>query len=75
MSITFAYKGYIGKVEIDPEDNIFYGSVINTRDIITFTAETVPEIYQAFHDSVEEYLAWAAEDNFLPEIRISNKHI
>ena len=30
------YKGYIGKIEYDPEAKILHGDVINTRDVITF---------------------------------------
>ena len=32
------YKGYIGKVEYDDENDIFTGSVINVRTVITFLA-------------------------------------
>ena len=56
------YKGYIGQVEYDDENHVFSGSVINTRDVITFQGETVRELENAFHDSVDVYLAWCRED-------------
>ena len=35
------YKGYIGKIEYDPEAKILHGDVINTRDVITFQGTSV----------------------------------
>ena len=56
------YKGYIGQVEYDDENRIFSGSVINTRDVITFQGESVQELENAFHESVDDYLAWCRKD-------------
>ncbi|MBP7964851.1 MAG: type II toxin-antitoxin system HicB family antitoxin [Caldilineaceae bacterium] len=50
------YKNHIGKVELDDEAGIFHGDVINLRDVITFQGETIDELSQAFHDSVDDYL-------------------
>ena len=55
------YKGYIGKVDFDDEAGIFHGEVINTRDVITFQGASVDEIRKAFHDSVEDYLAFCQQ--------------
>jgi len=33
-------KGYIGHVEFDDENELFVGEVINTKDVITFQADT-----------------------------------
>jgi len=61
------YKGYIGQVEYDDEQHIFAGSVINTKDVITFQGETVQELEKAFRDSVDDYLTWCKEDGVEPE--------
>ncbi|RIK34439.1 MAG: toxin-antitoxin system HicB family antitoxin [Chloroflexi bacterium] len=61
------YKGYLGKVEFDDEAGIFYGEVINLRDVITFAGESVQELREAFQASVEEYLAFCAERGEEPE--------
>lgn len=53
------YKGYVGKVE--PEDGTFAGRVIGLRDVITFDGQTYAEVEQAFHDSVDDYLAFCDE--------------
>jgi predicted HicB family RNase H-like nuclease len=61
------YKGYIGKVEYDDEAGLFHGEVINLRDVITFSGQTVQELRQAFHESIEDYLAFCAERGEEPE--------
>ncbi|MEW5767518.1 MAG: type II toxin-antitoxin system HicB family antitoxin [bacterium] len=55
------YKGYLGRVDFDNEANIFYGEVINIRDVIAFQGKSVGELRQAFEDSVDDYLAFCAE--------------
>jgi predicted HicB family RNase H-like nuclease len=67
------YKGYIGHVVYDDEAEIFHGDVINIRDIVTFQGTTVEEIKQAFHDSIDDYLAFCAELNQSPEKPFSGK--
>ena len=67
------YKGYIGHVDFDDENEIFTGEVINTKDIITFQAETAYELKQAFIDSVEDYLEFCHTRNENPEKPFSGK--
>ena len=55
------YKNYIGQVNFDDEADIFYGEVINTRDVITFQGKSVKELKKAFADSVEDYLVFCKE--------------
>lgn len=67
------YKGYIGHVVYDDEAEIFHGDVINIRDVVTFQGTTVKEIKQAFHDSVDDYLAFCTALNQSPEKPFSGK--
>lgn len=67
------YKGYIGHVEFDDENEIFSGEVINTKDIITFQADTAHDLKQAFIDSIEDYLEFCKERNENPEKPFSGK--
>jgi predicted HicB family RNase H-like nuclease len=67
------YKGYVAKVEFDDEDEIFHGEVINLRDVITFQGESVTELKEAFHDSVEDYLDFCSERGENPEKPFSGK--
>ncbi|MBS0358669.1 MAG: type II toxin-antitoxin system HicB family antitoxin [Proteobacteria bacterium] len=67
------YKNYIGHVQFDDEADIFYGEVINTRDVITFQGSTVRELKKAFKESIEDYLAFCAERNEAPDKPFSGK--
>lgn len=69
------YKGYIGKIELDDEAAIFHGEVINTRDVITFQGESVRELTQAFHDSVDDYLAFCKERGESPDKPFSGQFV
>jgi len=55
------YKGYKGEVVVNEEAGVFHGHVAAIRDVVTFEGTTVAEIIQAFHDSVDDYLAFCAE--------------
>ncbi len=67
------YKGYIGRVIYDDEAKIFHGQVIGLKDIITFQGESVKEIDQAFHDSIDDYLSWCKERGEKPEKTYSGR--
>lgn len=69
------YKGYIGIVEFDDEAEIFYGEVINTRDVITFEGRTAKQIKKAFADSVESYLAYCKKRKRNPDKPFSGKFV
>ena len=69
------YKGYVAKVDFDDEANVFHGEVINLRDVITFEGETVNELRQAFHDSVDDYLEFCAERGEEPERPYSGRFV
>ena len=69
------YKGYFAKVEFDEDANIFHGEVINLRDVITFEGDTVDDLRQAFHDSVDDYLEFCAERGEDPEKPYSGKFV
>jgi predicted HicB family RNase H-like nuclease len=67
------YEGYMGDVEYDDRAKIFHGEVVNSRDVITFQGKSVEELEQAFHDSVNDYVAWCAEEGVPPERPYSGK--
>jgi predicted HicB family RNase H-like nuclease len=55
------YKGYIGKVEFDPEAKVLHGEVVGIRDVVTFQGDSIKEIEKAFRESVDDYLAFCNE--------------
>lgn len=69
------YKDYEAKIEFDENANIFYGEVINTRDVITFQGDSVNELRQAFADSVEDYLEFCKSRDEEPDKPFSGKFV
>jgi predicted HicB family RNase H-like nuclease len=69
------HKGYVGRVEYDDEAGIFHGEVVNTRDVITFQGATVAKLKRAFHESIEDYLAFCLERGEAPEKPFSGQFV
>lgn len=55
------YNGYIARIEYDEVDRIFVGHLAGIRDIVGFHGSTVDELEQAFHETVDNYLAICEE--------------
>ena len=51
------YKGHIGSVHYSDEDEIFYGKIETTNDLILFEGNNVSDLKKAFQKAVEDYLA------------------
>jgi predicted HicB family RNase H-like nuclease len=69
------YKGYTGIVELEEGSDVLFGRVIGLRDVITFQGESVAEVTQAFHDSVDDYLEFCAERGESPEKPYSGQFV
>jgi predicted HicB family RNase H-like nuclease len=67
------YKGYLSRVELDDQANLFHGEVVNIRDVVTFQGTTVDELHRAFEDSVDDYLAFCAERGEEPDPPFSGR--
>lgn len=67
------YKGYESVVEFDDEAEIFYGEIINIRDVVTFQGKSVEELKQAFQDSVDDYLEFCQQRGEEPDKPFSGK--
>jgi predicted HicB family RNase H-like nuclease len=70
---VMTYKGYTARIEVDPDAKVLAGRVLDLRDVIVFEGETVEDIEQQFHASVDDYLAWCAEDGREPDKPYSGK--
>jgi len=69
------YKGYIGRVEIDDEAGVIHGEVVNTRDVITFQGQSLAEVKQAFHESVDDYLEFCEQRGEAPDKPFSGQFV
>ena len=67
------YKGYLGSVIYNDNDEVFYGSVLGIKDVVTFQGCSVDELKQAFKDSVNDYLDFCKERGEAPDKPYSGK--
>lgn len=51
------YKGYYGTVEYSIEAGCLYGRVENIGALVTYEAENMAKLEEAFRDAVDDYLA------------------
>jgi predicted HicB family RNase H-like nuclease len=56
MNNILEHKGYIGSVEFNADDKVFFGKILGIKDLVTFEGESVSELEQSFHDMIEDYL-------------------
>ncbi|MBW7917197.1 MAG: type II toxin-antitoxin system HicB family antitoxin [Trueperaceae bacterium] len=61
------YKGYTAEAKIDVDAGSLSGRVTGLRDVLHFEGSTVPELTNAFHEAVDDYLEWCAELGEKPE--------
>ena len=69
------YKGYIGVVEYDADDHVLHGTVLGLKDVITFEGASVKDVERAFRESIDDYLAWCAEQHEEPDRPFSGKFV
>ena len=50
------YKGYTAFIQYSEEDDCFIGEITGIRDVVSFHAESVPELHAAFEEAVDDYL-------------------
>jgi predicted HicB family RNase H-like nuclease len=67
------YKGYLGEYEVDHEENVLVGKVINISDTISFVGKTPRGLFDEFKKSVDEYIKFCKEQNRSPQKPYSGK--
>ena len=67
MKKVMEYQGYRATIEYDGDDEIFVGSVIGIADSLVFHGNSVDELRNMFHQSVDNYLIHCKEIGKEPE--------
>ncbi|MFT9164406.1 MAG: hypothetical protein ABF504_04935 [Komagataeibacter saccharivorans] len=70
MTLT-PYKGQHAHVRFELNDGIFAGRLAGINDIVTFEAETIEELQEAFHDAVDDYLETCSKIDRKPHSTVS----
>lgn len=66
MSVM-TYKGYVARIEYDPDDRIFVGRLVGITDIVGFHGSTVDELEESFKKTVEGYLELSEKAGVKPQ--------
>jgi predicted HicB family RNase H-like nuclease len=69
------YKGYLGNVIFDAENDIFHGEVVGIRDVVTFQGKSVAELRKALRDSVDDYLDFCRQRGQSPDKPLSGRFV
>ena len=64
---TMTYKGYIGSVAYSENDQVFFGKIEGINGLVNFEGESVKELTEAFHEAVDDYLAYCADEGITPD--------
>ena len=50
------YKGYVGSIEYDLEDRIYYGQLLDIDDSVGYHADNIISLEKSYHEAVEDYI-------------------
>ena len=64
---TMTYKGQLGSVAYSEKDNVFFGKIEGINGLVNFEGESVQELTDAFHEAVDDYLAYCEEEGIEPD--------
>lgn len=67
MNNIMKYKGYRASASYSEEDGCFIGKVLGIGDTLIFDGDTVSELKQMFHESIDDYLEMCKETGKQPE--------
>ncbi len=63
---TLKYKGFIGSVAFSEADNVFYGKVEGINGLVNFEGDSVEGLTNAFHEAIDDYLAYCEDEGIEP---------
>ena len=68
---TMTYKGYLGSVAYSEKDQVFFGKIEGINGLVNFEGESVKELTEAFHEAVDDYLAYCEDEGMSVTIHSS----
>lgn len=63
---TLRYKGYRGTVEFSESDNCLYGQIIGIKGAVMFEGQSIEELKEDFHTTVDSYIEACKEWGITP---------
>ncbi len=62
-----SHRGYLGSVEFDQEERLFFGRLQFIRALVSYEAKDADGLVRAFEEAVDDYLAQCREQGIAPE--------
>ena len=56
MKNILKYKNFIGSVQFNKDDDVFFGKIENINNLVTFEGKTMSKLKKTFIDSVDDYI-------------------
>lgn len=57
------YKGYIGSIEFSAEDSCHRGKLLDIKDLVDYSADSIEELYEQYKNAVDDYIEFQKEIN------------
>jgi len=67
MTNFFKYKEYIGSIDANVQDLFLHGRILFIDDLVTYEAESLPELKTSFQEAVDDYLLTCQKLNRNPQ--------
>lgn len=75
------YRGYVGSIEYEPEDNIYYGKLLDIDDLVNYHANNIIYLEKHYQEAVDDYIEFKkelheiedTESNKTPDIYIGDR--
>ena len=61
MNKVYTYKGFKTTMLYREDDNLYYGTLENITDLVSFDSEKPEGFYDSFVDAVEDYLEFCKQ--------------
>ncbi len=61
MKDILQYKDFIGSVHFNADDEVFFGKIEGIEDLVSFEANNVIDLKNAFEEAVNDYLLLCKE--------------
>lgn len=63
---TLNFKEYVGSIDYNNSENVFYGKVLYINDSILYSADNLEDLTKEFESSIEDYLEMCKNEDLEP---------
>ena len=68
MNDMLEYRGYLGSVLYNDEDEVLHGRLEFIRDLVTYEAQDARSLKRAFREAVDDYLSLCEAEKREPDV-------